>query len=299
LVIASKQLFIMQLVSNLLLFILIMTVMYHILFQIPVRSKRWRSLHVKRVLQKAQLPVWLFKLLGMSSKKVEEKRQLLYGCGIGMDAALYEGVRRLLINGALAAAFGGYMAFEFSLFTSHVHLIYIMVGAGCLLVFLIFDKKVLFQLKAQRAHRIVKEIYVISHHLLYYNDSRMNLHAKLTLCVSQTRSTRAVFQTMLNEWYQDAEAAIYRFKMKLGTDEAHSFSETLNALRLNENGSYYELLKQRIHDYKEKMELVRDSRKETVSYVLFVLAGLPILNTFRVFMYPWIAEGQQLFDSIN
>jgi hypothetical protein len=33
--------------------------------------------------------------------------------------------------------------------------------------------------------------------------------------------------------------------------------------------------------------------------VLFVLAGLPIMNTFRVFMYPWIVEGQQLFNAIN
>ncbi|MBD0383711.1 hypothetical protein [Paenibacillus sedimenti] len=298
-VMESTQLLVLQIGSNLLLFILIMTALYHMLNQVPVRSKRWRSLHVKQVLRQAKLPAWLCKLLGMSNKSVEEKRQLLIGCGVWLDAALYEGSRRLLIIVALVAIIGSYLAFQHPWMTFHAHPIYVMVGAGCLLPFLLFDKKVLFQLKGQRSHRIVKEIYVISHHLLYYNDSHMNLHAKLTLCASQTRSIRSIFQVMLNEWYQDSEAAIYRFKMRLGTDEAHSFGETLNALRLNEHGSYYELLKQRIQDYKEKMELVRDSRKETVSYLLFVLAGLPILNTFRVFMYPWIAEGQRLFDSIN
>ncbi|NEW09162.1 hypothetical protein GK047_24615 [Paenibacillus sp. SYP-B3998] len=298
-VIESKQLFVLQIASNLLLFTLIMTVLYQCLVQFPVKAKRWRSLYVKRALQKAQLPGWLFKVLGMSGKRVEEKRQLLYGCGMWIDAAFYEGSRRLSIIGALLIAGGGYLALKFSFFTFHLHPVYIVVGAGCMLVFLIFDKKALLQLKEQRAHRIVKEIYIISHHLLYYNDSRMNLHRKLTLCVSQTRSVRAHFQVLLNEWYQDAEAAIQTFKMRLGTDEAHSFGETLNALRMNEHDTYYELLKQRIQDYKEKMEMVRDSRKETVSYVLFVLAGLPILNTFRVFMYPWIAEGQRLFNSIN
>ncbi|MEW9701247.1 hypothetical protein [Paenibacillus sp. SI8] len=298
-VIESKQLFILQIASNVLLFVLMMTALYHILLRVPVRAKRWRSLHVKRVLQQAQFPPWLTKLLGMNSKSVEEKQQLLYGCGIRIDGAVYEGSRRLFIAGVFAAELGGYLSFRFTLFILHVHPIYIMTVAGCCLVFLLFDKKMLHLLKEQRAHRIVKEIYVVSHHLLYYNDSHMNLHGKLSLCAHQTRSIRPLFQEMLNEWYQDAEAAIHRFKIRLGTDEAYSFSETLNALRLNEHGSYYELLKQRIQDYKEKMELVRDSRKETVSYVLFVLAGLPILNTFRVFMYPWIAEGQRLFEMIN
>ncbi|MFD0698158.1 hypothetical protein ACFQZT_29205 [Paenibacillus sp. GCM10027628] len=297
-VMESTQLLVLQIGSNVLLFIFIMTVLYHLLILVPVRSKRWRSLRVKHVFRQAKLPLWLFKSLGMSNKSVEEKRQLLIGCGVWLDAALYEGSRRLLMGAAIVVMIGSYSGFQFRL-AAYVQPIYVIAGAGCVLIFLIFDKKVLFQLKAQRAHRIVKEIYVLSHHLLYYNDSRMNLHAKLARCVSQTRSIRSVFQIMLNEWYQDSETAIHHFKTRLGTDEAHSFGETLNALRLNEHGSYYDLLKQRIQDYKEKMELVRDSRKETVSYVLFVLAGLPILNTFRVFMYPWIAEGQRLFDSIN
>ncbi|KQX44637.1 hypothetical protein [Paenibacillus sp. Root444D2] len=298
-IIESTQLANLQMVSNLLLFLLFMTVFYHFFMQMPARKKRWRSLHVKKALQETKLPSWLFICLGMSTKIVEEKRQLLLGCGIWMNANLYEGVRRIGMGGALLLGSVAYLALQYPMLTLYIQPIYVMVGTACVLIFLFFDKKVLAQLKEKRAHRIVREIYVISHHLLYYNDSGLNLHAKLSLCVSQTRSIRSHFQLMLNEWYQGSEEAINHFKIRLGTDEAHSFGETLNALRLNEHGSYYELLKQRIQDYKEKMELVRDSRKETVSYLLFVLAGLPILNTFRVFMYPWIAEGQRLFNAIN
>jgi len=284
---------------NTLLFLLCVTIFYRLLHLIPVKPKRWRPWRVKQAMHRAKFPLGFMKLLGVSQRHVEEKRQLLHGCGIRIDAALYEGWRRLLIIGTIAAMTGGYLAFRYPLLLLRNHPVYVITIAGCMFIFLIFDTKLLSQLKAQRAHRIVKEIYVISHHLLYYNDSRMNLHAKLALCMPQTSSVRPVYQTMLNEWYQDADTAIQHFKLRLGTEEAFSFGETLNALRMNEHGSYYELLKQRIQDYKEKLELVRDSRKEAMSYVLFIMAGLPIMNTFRVFMYPWIVEGQQLFNSIN
>lgn len=288
-----------QIASNVLLFVLIMTAVYHGIMLVPVRANRWRTLQVISALQEKKLPDWLFKGLGLKAKIIEEKRQLLLGCGIRMNAGFYEGGRRMLLGAIFLIGALGYAGLQRPVFTLFIEPIYILTGAVCLLLFLVFDKKVLAQLKEKRANRIVREIYVISHHLLYYNDSRMSLHAKLSLCAPQTRSIRTQFGLLLNEWYQGSEAAIAQFKIRLGTDEAHSFGETLNVLRLNEHASYYELLKQRIQDYKEKMELVRESKKETVSYVLFVLAGLPILNTFRVFMYPWVAEGQRLFHAIN
>ncbi|MBP1966862.1 hypothetical protein [Paenibacillus aceris] len=288
-----------QIAFHLLLYVFLILAIYHGFMLLPVRAKRWRSLEVLQLLKEAELPPWLFRLLRLRLKIVEEKRQLLLGCGFLINAGVYEGTRRLLMCAALLVAGAGYASLKQPMFTLYVEPAYVMAGAVSVLIFLFFDKKILVQLKAKRAHRIVREIYVISHHLLYYNDSRMSLHAKLSLCAAQTRSIRTQFGLLLNEWYQGSEAAIAQFKTRLGTDEAHSFGETLNALRLNEHASYYELLKQRIQDYKEKMELVRDSRKEMVSYVLFVLAGLPILNTFRVFMYPWIAEGRRLFDAIN
>lgn len=299
LVMVNTQLLMLQYVTRLLLFILFMMMIYHGLKYIPERKRRWRSLRVKSALKEAEIPLWLYKLLGMSTKIVEAKRQLLLGCGIWMNANLYEGVRRLLLGFALSMGGLGYAAFQRPWLVWHIQPVYVLVGAVVVTIFLIGDGKVLAQLKEKRSQRIVRDIYAISRQLLYYNESKLNLHDKLSLCVGQTTSIRPQVQLLLNEWYQGAEEAIAHFKRRLGTEEALSFGETLNALRLNEHGDYYELLKQRIQDYKEKMELIRDSKKETVSYVLFVLAGLPILNTFRVFMYPWIAEGQRLFDAIN
>ncbi|MFC5446728.1 hypothetical protein [Paenibacillus aestuarii] len=298
-VIGSIYWAVLHVASNIVLFMLFMMIFLRLLSLIPVKPKRWRSWRVKQAMHRANLPVGFIKLLGVSQRLVEEKQQLLNGCGMRINAALYEGWRRLLMLGTAGVMIGGYFAYRHPLLPWHIHPVYVMTISGCMFILLASDKKLLSQLKTQRAHRIVKEIYVISHHLLYYNDSRLNLHAKLVLCMPQTSSVKPVFQTMLNEWYQDAETAIQHFKLRLGTEEAFSFGETLNALRMNEHGSYYDLLKQRIQDYKEKLELVRDSRKEAVSYVLFVMAGLPIMNTFRVFMYPWIVEGQQLFNSIN
>ncbi|MGO4495487.1 hypothetical protein AB4114_06210 [Paenibacillus sp. 2RAB27] len=298
-VLVNTQLLMLQYASRLLLFILLMIMIYQGLRYIPARKRRWRLLRVKSALREFQIPHWLYKMLGMSTKAVEAKRQLLLGCGIWLNANLYEGARRFLLAGTMLAGCMGYAAFDRPWITVHMQPAYVLVGAAVVSIFLIWDGKVLAQLKEKRSQRIVRDIYAISRQLLYYNDSKLNLHDKLSLCVGQTTSTRAHVQLLLNEWYQGAEEAISHFKKRLGTEEAHSFGETLNALRLNEHGGYYELLKQRIQDYKEKMELIRDSKKETVSYVLFVLAGLPILNTFRVFMYPWIAEGQRLFDAIN
>ncbi|OAS19337.1 hypothetical protein A8708_26335 [Paenibacillus oryzisoli] len=289
----------MQYASRLLLFILFMMMIYQGLRYIPARKRRWRSLQVKSTLKEAEFPPFLYKMLGMNTKAVEAKRQLLLGCGIWLNAILYEGARRLLLAGIMLVGGMGYAAIERPWIALNIQPAYVLVGAAIVSIFLIWDGKVLAQLKEKRSQRIVRDIYAISRQLLYYNDSKLNLHDKLSLCVGQTTSTRAHVQLLLNEWYQGAEEAITLFKKRLGTEEAHSFGETLNALRLNEHGGYYDLLKQRIQDYKEKMELIRDSKKETVSYVLFVLAGLPILNTFRVFMYPWIAEGQRLFDALN
>jgi hypothetical protein len=228
-----------------------------------------------------------------------DSNRLLIGCGLGWDPIAYEAGRKLLAIVMMGISAAGFLAFQHPALTLFIHPAYVMSGSFSLLMFIWFDRRLLAGWKERRSQGIVKEIYVVSNQLLYYSGSQMNLHAKLVNCVSQTRTLRTSFQLLLNEWYQDAEEAIRNFKQRLGSDEAYSFGETLNALRLHEHDDYYLLLQQRIADYKEKIELNRESRKEAVSYLLFVLAGLPILNTFRVFMYPWIVEGQQLFNSIN
>jgi hypothetical protein len=300
-VIESAQMYGMQVVSNLLLLLLGAIALYYALISLPMRKRRWRSVRISVLAKGNKLSHVMAKLLWIQkdSKIIEERKQLLIGCGVLWDPIFYEAGRRLAVWMLMALSCAAYAAFHHPAITFFINPIYVLTVSLSLMIFVLFDRKLLAQLKERRSHRIVKEIYLISHQLLYYSGSQMNLHAKLTRCLSQTRTLRGNFQLLLNEWYQNSEAAIRSFKLRLGTDEAYSFGETLNAIRLNEHEDYYHLLQQRIADYKERIELTRESRKEAVSYLLFVLAGLPILNTFRVFMYPWIVEGQQLFNSIN
>jgi hypothetical protein len=300
-VIETTQMYGIQVASNLLLLIMAALAFYYALISLPMRKRRWRTVKISALAKGHRLSKGIARLLGIhaGSPYLEECKQLLIGCGTQWDAILYEATRRLLIFLLAALSLVGYLALQQPGLTLFINPVYVITASLSFLILLLFHRKLLSELKERRSQRIVKEIYLISQQLLYYSGSQMNLHAKLTRCVSQTRTLRSSYQLMLNEWYQDAEASIRSFKYRLGSDEAYSFAETLQALRLNEDENYYELLQQRIADYKEKIELNRESRKEAVSYVLFVLAGLPILNTFRVFMYPWIVEGQQLFNSIN
>ncbi|UJF32544.1 hypothetical protein [Paenibacillus hexagrammi] len=299
-IIGSTQFYWVQVGLNVILYLFIAVAIYCLLEQIPVRKKRWRVFrYTGGALSHRIVPRGLLTLMLVSGKAIEEKGQLLHGCGIQVEAALYETARRIMLLVLFIGIWAGYMDLRLGFAVSLINPVYVMLGSGIGSILVLFDTKLLIAMKEQRAHRIVKEIYIISHHLLYYQESKMNLHAKLSRCEPKTRTVRAAFHSMLNEWYHDAETAISAFKQRLGTDESYSFGETINALRLHEHEDYYGLLRQRIQDYKEKMELVRESRKETVSYMLFILAGLPILNTFRVFMYPWIVEGQRLFNSIN
>lgn len=154
-------------------------------------------------------------------------------------------------------------------------------------------------MKRKRRERLVKDIHAVSKQLLYYEGSKLNLHSKISRCLPITTVMRREMELLVNEWYEGAAAAIENFKQRIGTEEGHSFAETIDALRLSDDQRYYALLKQRMMDYKEKLELQKESKREANSYVLFVLAGLPIINTFRVFIYPWVQEGQKLFESLN
>lgn len=153
--------------------------------------------------------------------------------------------------------------------------------------------------KRMRSRRIVAEVYMISTQLMYYRHSKMNVHSKLVRCLPYASILHGEMLQLTQEWYEDAATAIQRFKQRLGTEEGRSFAEVLQSLQQNDSDRYYALLQTRIQDYKDKLELYRASRKEAASYLLFVLAGLPILNTFRVFLYPWVAEGQKILQMLN
>jgi hypothetical protein len=302
-VIDSMTLFWLKGISDLLLFVLGFIAIRHAYIATRDSKSRWRRFGGKKtdVAERRAVPVVLMRMLFINteSTKLSELRALLAGCGLSIEPALFEAVRRVGIIVAAALGMLSYGAFKSPVLTLYIPPQYTLVASVVLLILLFGYRIILESLKRRRAQRIVKEIFALSNQLLYYSGSSMNLHAKLNRCLPFTRTIRPALQTLLNEWYQDAEVALKRFKVRLGTSESYSFAETMNSLRLNDNESYYELIRERIDDYKQTIELMRESRKETVSYVLFILAGLPILNTFRLFLYPWVMEGQRLFQTLN
>lgn len=273
-----------------LLFVLLTMTIVGGLRSFPQKKRRWRAFETDKLGQ-FRIPKGLLKLLWIPHEEdsLLEKKQQLAGAGVPINPQIYEILRRSFALVAVVLCVIGYS------YTSYT----VMIAGVTALAFVLSDAYLLKYGGELRAVRIVKEIYALSNQLLYYSGSRMNLHGKLSRCLPYTRTIRKELLQLMNEWYQDADGALNSFKIRLGTDEAYSFAETLNSLRLHEDESFYEILRQRIGDYKEKLELNKESKKEMVSYLLFVLAGLPILNTFRVFVYPWIAEGQKLFQTLN
>jgi hypothetical protein len=283
------------------LFIFMAVMLYPLIGLLPARSSRWRRLKLRRIVKRSVLPPWMLALfLLRNPAALAERDQLLLSAGLSMQVLHYELGRRTIAVFLAALGVIGFAALShptgIRLPFHPVHLLAVFVGG---LIPVCFDKTILKAVRRSRTQRMIGEIFALSSQLLYYSSSRMNLHSKLSRCLPHTRAIRKDLQIMLNEWYQDAEEAIDRFKRKLGTDEAYSFAETLRSLRLNETEDYYGLLKERNRDYKDKIDLARDSKKETISYALFVIAGLPILNTFRIFVYPWVMEGQKLFQSLS
>ncbi|BBI35269.1 hypothetical protein [Cohnella abietis] len=263
-----------------------------------VPRNRWR-IHL-REWRVRQTPRWWLILwrTHRSSVSLQERRMLLAGCGIRYPPENYLAYRRCLLFVLPIVGFTVYMleakgqlpsVFSWNLLFV---LLVIIVMAAC-------DRMWLQSFRRYRTDRIRREIVAVSSQLLYYTGSRLHLHGKLMKCLSLTRHIRAEMGLLLNEWYHDADAALKRFKERLGTDEAYGFAESMRSLRLNESQEIYDLLREVVQDYKAQMDLAKDSRKETTSYLLFVLAGIPILYTFQIFLYPWVQEAAKLFDALN
>lgn len=292
----------LNIIVRLTLFALGFAAFYSALQLLPRRRRRWPAWPGKGAGGRRDAPpAWLGAWLAADwrGERLAIREQLLAGAGLAIHPLRYIIAKRaatlaVLLAAVMLYALGGSFPPEW-----YALRIYGWLAVAVAMLLLLADRMLLEAARKQRSRRIVQEIYVLSHQLLYYHGSRLNLHAKLMRCMPRARTIRAELALMLNEWYHDPGGAIAAFKRRLGTDEAFSFGETLDALRRNEADAYYELLRQRIHDYKGKLDLLKESRKETTSYLLFVIAGLPITNTFRLFIYPWVEEGQKLFHSLN
>jgi hypothetical protein len=235
---------------------------------------------------------------GRDHPAMRRKQSLLRACGLPLDAAAYLFWKRLSViaaAGSLAAAWpamrnmagaGGWRLLPLLLFPAIIAL-------------LLFDDAILERLQQTRRYRIMRELDAVSRHLLYTGGRKINLHARLMRCLPFTQVLRAEWHRLTADWYRGAEEALRGFGERVGTDEARAFAETLNALRQYEDDRYYDLLRERIAFNKAKMELMRESRMESAGYLLFVLAGVPVMFTFRLFIYPWVEEGRRLFQLLD
>lgn len=245
-------------------------------------------------------PRWWLRIWGTDKDSValQERRMLLAGCGIRYPPEAYLAYRRCLLF--TLPVIGGIVYVMQEKGEISVVLSWNIFFALLLVVGLIVSDRMWLQsLRRYRIDRIRREIVAVSSQLLYYTGSRLHLHGKLMKCLVLTRHIRGEMGLLLNEWYHDADYALKRFKERLGTDEAYGFAESMRSLRLNESEEIYDMLREIVRDYKAQIELAKDSRKETTSYLLFVLAGIPILYTFQIFLYPWVQEAAKLFDALN
>jgi hypothetical protein len=259
---------------------------------------RWRI--QLRGWQQRQAPRWFLRLwrTDRESISLQERRVLLGGCGIRVSPEVYLAYRRCFLT---LLPIAGVMVMSLE----RIHLFPTPLSWNVLLillllfVLLVWDRMWLQSIRNYRTDRIRLEIVAVSSQLLYYTGSKLHLHGKLMKCLPLTRQIRGEMGLLLNEWYHDADAALKRFKERLGTEEAYGFAESMRSLRLNESQDIYDLLREVVLDYKAQIELAKESRKETTSYLLFVLAGIPILYTFQIFLYPWVQEANKLFDALN
>ena len=262
------------------------------------RRSRWRMNW--RGWRRRQPPAWLLRLsrTDRESKSLHERTVWLSGCGLRIDPRVYLAGRRLTIA---------------------VCLLFIALGIGldilgrrnlidgwkpglafCLMGGLAyFDGMALNALRKYRTERIRRELIAICRQLLYYTGSRLHLHGKLLKCLPLTGMIRTELGYLLNEWYHDPDLALRQFKARLGTDEAYGFAEILRSLRLHEGSEIYDLMRELVREYKARIDLAREGRKETASYLLFILAGVPILYTFQIFLHPWVQEASRLFNALN
>jgi hypothetical protein len=290
-----------QALCGLFLFVSLFAAIYYPLKGLRVGRRRRMSYQIGPGVQVKRVPEFWLRLFAVSEggSIVEECRQSLAGSGLSVDARHYIFLKRISVLGLIVSVIVIVPAREDLIVSGLVNPYYLLIFCVLGIAAALLDKSILSLIEKYRSQRIVADIYKVCSQLLYYQGSNLNLHTRLVRCVPHTSIIQNHMHLLVNEWYSDAETAIHRFKYRLGTDEAYGFAETLNALRLNDSEHYYQLLRQRLKDYKEKLDLYKESKSESRSYVFFVIAGIPILNTFRVFVYPWIAEGQQLFQSLN
>jgi len=274
------------------------TGVYLLLRAALLRPPRWRA--AKFPWRKAPAPRWWLILFRAErdSPALRLRRSLLMGCGLRWSAHVYLAARRTGIAVGMLIAGGAWLALAAGR-APPVALWPTAMAASFMVMVMLADRTVLGAIRRNREDRIRIEIVALCRGLLYYSGSRLHLHGKLMRCLPYVRLIRGDLQLLLNEWYQDADASLERFKKRLGTEEARAFAETVRTLRLHEDDEVYGMLRQLADTCKEKIRFARESRREMASYGLYVLAGIPVLYMFHVFLYPWVREVRVLLGGLQ
>jgi hypothetical protein len=291
---------VLELVFMLLLFAAVYVCVRHLLHALLPEGRPFPFARIRELLAKQRRYRVLRSmfLVPRHESGLEEIRHLIASCGWTIDAVSYTAVKRFIVSLCVLLIVVVYAGWHFG-WVEDAAVIWVVLVCGTVTVIASFDKSIMRTVREQRRAKIVHDVHVISSQLLYYRKSRLNVHGQLQRCVPLATYIRKELQLLVNEWYEGSGEAIRKFRDRLATDEAADFAETLYALHLYGGDRYYELLEERIRSYKEKLALIRDSRKEATSYVLFLLSGIPIMYTFLIFIYPWIAESRRLFDMLN
>lgn len=272
-----------------------------ILYSIPsssrshsIQSKLWGW-------RKREPPPRLLRLFGIDDQMVLQSNHAILwaGCGFTYSIVSYMLLRQILLWGGYISTILLLLCIQLLSLQWTMYLVIILsIHLGVIIAFHL-DQYGLRAYRQLRANSITKEIYAISGQLLYFSDSKLHIHTKLRKCLPYSRLIRKDMEILLADWYHDPIVALQRFKQVIGTEEGISFVDTIDALRQHDNEDFYTLLRTRLLDYKETIELTKEGRKEAASYILFVIAGIPILYTFQVFIYPWVQEVNKLLSLMN
>jgi hypothetical protein len=103
----------------------------------------------------------------------------------------------------------------------------------------------------------------------------------------------------VTEWYEDPKLAIEQFRDRLNNEHADGLCETLLSIFQFEHDEFYNHLQARMEDLKFVQRQLQEARREKRSYVLFVLAGIPLLHSFQILIFPWLSQGTGLFQQLN
>jgi hypothetical protein len=113
------------------------------------------------------------------------------------------------------------------------------------------------------------------------------------------REIQPELKLLVTEWYEDPLTAIRNFNARLNNEHADGLCETLISIFQYEHAEYYNHLEMRMNHFKQLLQQQKESGRETRSYLLYVLSGLPLIHSFQIFIYPWMIEGARLFDQLN